>query len=192
MSAAVFAGRGSRELELVLPSSPDTHVISVELASFDLNLEVDGRVTHAGTVRRNQCELIRAGERVIARVTADWRVVQFYLPVDVIGQAVEALGMPICQARGLELIPPRFTRDPLIARLGRMVDARLRRGGEFFRLEFDDMALTLAERPVRRHSSITPPHRAADTSAKTLVFETVFIWIGRNHREPPSRSQKKS
>jgi hypothetical protein len=183
LSAAVFAGRDARGLELASPVDPATHVVSIELAAFDLELAVDGRTTHAGPVARDGCEIVRGGERVVARVTGDWRVIQLYLPASAIADAAEALGIPDSRARSLELIPPRLARDPLIARLGRMIDARLRRGGEFFRLELDDVALTLAERLVRRHSTVNPPRRRPPLPPGTAEMAAIVALL-RDHPDP--------
>lgn len=159
MSAAVFAARDSYALELSSPVGHETHVVSVGLARFDLEVEMDGQLVYSGPVERGQCEITRAGERLSARFTGDWRVLQFYLPATSVMQAAADLGLPLDQVDGVELMRMRFARDPLIARLAGAVDARLRRGGEFLRLELDDIAITLAERLVRRHSTAKLPQR---------------------------------
>jgi hypothetical protein len=159
LSAAVFTRPGSCGLELPSPRDERTHVLTVELAPCMLEFQVDGRVVQDGPVAAGTAQVVRGGETPLARVSGDWRILQFYVPVAELPQLAADLGVPAPAARCIEIIDPGFTPDAVLAGIARRLDRRLARGECPERLELDEIALAIGTRLIRRHASVRPPRR---------------------------------
>lgn len=173
-SAAVFAGSSPCGRELALPSDPRVHMLVVELGCCHLSVRIDGSLAYEGPTVPGSFDILRAGEAPQVRVTGEWRVALLFMPIDLVRSVAEDLGVQPDLARAVELVPPRMAPDRVFWRFARTLDNRLRRGGEFGRLELDELAIGLAERLVRRHSTVVaprrrPPHRMSEAEARRIV-----------------------
>jgi hypothetical protein len=150
---AIFEDRGSADLELVSPPDENVHVLSVELSPSDFELEVDGRIVHAGIAPVGGSNIVAAGSRPVARVRGAFSVLQVYLPAAGLRSLALDLGVPQQEVAGLTLIDPAFAIDRRLMALATNLDRRLRLREEMPRLELDHISLALSEHLVRRWSS---------------------------------------
>ncbi len=181
LTAAVFTRPGSCGLELPSPRDEATHVLTVELAPCLLEFQVDGRVVQDGPVAAGTVQVVRGGEKPLARVSGDWRILQFYIPVAELPQLAADMGVPAQAARSIEIIDPRFTPDAVLAGIARRLDRRLARGECPERLELDELALTIGMRLIRRHASVRPPRRAPRPRLSCGECRTVMELLADSH-----------
>jgi hypothetical protein len=149
-------------LELASPRDEHVHVLSVQLSHVDFDLEVDGRIVHAGRAPIGGLNIVPAGSRPVARVRSDFSVLQFYLPALGLRAVASDLGIRAQEVQGLTLVDPAFAIDRRMLALATSLDLRLGEHEEFSRLELDHLALSLSEHMIRMWSNVTiPPRKAA-------------------------------
>ncbi len=164
---AIFEGRGGTDLELASPRDEHVHVLSVELSRVDMDLEVDGRIVHAGRAPSGGANIVPAGSRPVARVRGGFSVLQFYLPASGLRAVASDLGVPQQEVRGLTLTDPAFAIDRRILALATSLDLRLGEHEEISLLELDHLALSLSEHLIRTWSNVSiPPRKAAGFNAR--------------------------
>jgi hypothetical protein len=178
LSAGVFAGQNAQRLEVASPSDPTTHVLAVSTCGHHATYAVDGREVHEGMFEAGAVQLVQAGQAPAAMLTGDWRVIHIYFPSTDLWQLGEDLGLSAIDALGLTFTLPHFAREPVLGRIGRRLEQRLRRGDVPSRLELDDLSLSVGCHLIRTHATTKPPRRPRPRSLSGQECQRLLSLVG--------------
>jgi hypothetical protein len=128
-------------------------------------------------------QLVQAGQAPAAALTGDWRVIHIYIPAADLRQLGEDLGLSAVDARSLHFAIPHFFREPVLGRIGRRLEQRLRRGDLPSRLELDDLSLNIGCHLIRTHATRKPPRRQRSQSLSGRERQRLLSVLG-DTRDP--------
>jgi hypothetical protein len=116
-------------------------------------------------------------------LTGDWRVIHIYLPAAELWRLGEDLGLSAVDARALNFTMPYFYKEPVLGRIGRRLEQRLRRGDAPSRLELDDLSLKIGCHLIRTHATMKPRPRPRSRSLSGRERQRILALLA-DSRDP--------
>ncbi len=153
ISAALWTHDRDDPLEIA-GQTPPVHALSVQFTKVaHAEIRNEGRATISRALQVGACNLTRQGERTSAVIRGSLRVLQIFLPDELVRDVFEA-GRLGSEYRCVELIDPGCAREPLIERIGREMLAEMQEKQHLSRLRVDALGHDLAIQLLRRWSNL--------------------------------------
>ena len=152
ITAALWTHADNNVQEVSAQPNQQIYSVGVAMASFRNQTRVDNQMIFAGQVSHGFCNIVRPGESPQGIFEGQWKMLHVYLPAALLQNIVdrEELG----GQQSFEIINPRWTHDPKIARIADEIVDEMTHQLPLARLKIDLLGQNLAIHLLRDHSSL--------------------------------------